>query len=219
MSIFKRGYTLAEVLITLAIIGTIAAITIPSLQINAQKAQVVPALQKAMNTLENFNNTILYENNARSLLSIYPTTVAYGEGLLSHLSGASKIEQSYTMGGSANSTEDLIIATSDGIIMGFETNISSSIDGLKSITDDGRLFYRVYVDVNGLKGPNTAARDVFAYYVDVRTGEVEPFGRDYDNNPNLRWQNACPNGKDPTPYKLACTAAIMENDWHIRYNY
>jgi prepilin-type N-terminal cleavage/methylation domain-containing protein len=36
----KKGFTLAEVLITIAIIGIVAALTIPSVIINYQKAQV-----------------------------------------------------------------------------------------------------------------------------------------------------------------------------------
>ena len=42
-----RAFTLAEVLITLGIIGVVAAITIPTLMANYQKAQYVTALKKA----------------------------------------------------------------------------------------------------------------------------------------------------------------------------
>lgn len=47
MQKFKKGFTLAEVLITLGIIGVVAALTIPSLIANYQKTQYVAGLKKA----------------------------------------------------------------------------------------------------------------------------------------------------------------------------
>ena len=44
---FKRGFTLAEVLITLGVIGVVAALTIPSLSSNYQKRVLTTQLQKA----------------------------------------------------------------------------------------------------------------------------------------------------------------------------
>ncbi len=47
----KHGFTLAEVLITLAIIGVVASLTLPALMANVQEQQTVTALKKATNTL------------------------------------------------------------------------------------------------------------------------------------------------------------------------
>ena len=47
----KIAFTLAEVLITLGIIGVVAAMTMPALIGNYQKKQTVSALQKAYTTL------------------------------------------------------------------------------------------------------------------------------------------------------------------------
>ena len=43
----NKGFTLAEVLITLGIIGVVAALTLPSLITNYQKKQIVAQLKKA----------------------------------------------------------------------------------------------------------------------------------------------------------------------------
>lgn len=60
----KKGFTLAEVLITLSIIGVVAAITIPSVIENSQQAQFKTGLRKAVNVL---NSSIslnrLYKND------------------------------------------------------------------------------------------------------------------------------------------------------------
>ncbi len=48
-----KGFTLAEVLITLGIIGVVAAMTIPTLIANTHKRQYTTALKKAISTLSN----------------------------------------------------------------------------------------------------------------------------------------------------------------------
>lgn len=47
----KNGFTLAEVLITLAIIGVVATLTLPALMTNTQEQQARTALKKGVNTL------------------------------------------------------------------------------------------------------------------------------------------------------------------------
>lgn len=47
----KNGFTLAEVLITLTIIGVIATMTLPALMTNTQEQQAKTALKKGINTL------------------------------------------------------------------------------------------------------------------------------------------------------------------------
>ena len=49
----RKGFTLAEVLITLGIIGVVAAITLPTLIQNYQKHVFVTRLQKAISTTQN----------------------------------------------------------------------------------------------------------------------------------------------------------------------
>ena len=44
----KKGFTLTELLITLGIIGVVAALTAPALNINANNAKAGPALAKAV---------------------------------------------------------------------------------------------------------------------------------------------------------------------------
>ena len=49
----KRGFTLAEVLITLGIIGVVAALTLPSLIDNYKKQEYVARLPKGISILNN----------------------------------------------------------------------------------------------------------------------------------------------------------------------
>lgn len=47
----KSGFTLAEVLITLAIIGVVATLTLPSLMTNSKEQQYIAAVKKGINTI------------------------------------------------------------------------------------------------------------------------------------------------------------------------
>ena len=58
----KFGFTLAELLITLGIIGVVAALTAPALYHNAGLAQVGPKLAKVKSTIENANEHMLQDN-------------------------------------------------------------------------------------------------------------------------------------------------------------
>ncbi len=59
----KIAFTLAETLITLAIIGIVAALTMPALIQRYQEKVTVTKLKKMYNTLTNAHSYILYENN------------------------------------------------------------------------------------------------------------------------------------------------------------
>jgi len=53
-----KGFTLAEVLITLGIIGVVAALTIPILINNANKAEYVTALKRSYAILSQINEMV-----------------------------------------------------------------------------------------------------------------------------------------------------------------
>ena len=57
----KDGFTLAEVLITLVIVGVIAAMTIPTLMNNTNKQEYVSRLKKTYSTMAQATNRIIAE--------------------------------------------------------------------------------------------------------------------------------------------------------------
>ena len=60
----NKAFTLAEVLITLGIIGVIAALTMPGLMHTAARAKIGPELSSAMATLSEATTEFMNNNNA-----------------------------------------------------------------------------------------------------------------------------------------------------------
>ena len=63
----RFGFTLAEVLVTLGIIGVVAAMTMPTLVENHQKKVYIVQLQKVYTELAQAAKRVLTDNNAVSL--------------------------------------------------------------------------------------------------------------------------------------------------------
>ena len=59
----KFGFTLAEILVTMSVVGIISALTIPTLINNTTESQIGPKLAKAVSTFEQANESLL---NARA---------------------------------------------------------------------------------------------------------------------------------------------------------
>ena len=62
-----KGFTLTEVLITLGIIGVIAALTIPQLYSRTRNAHLGAQLANAISTIENATGLYIYDQNVRNL--------------------------------------------------------------------------------------------------------------------------------------------------------
>ncbi len=84
----KFGFTLAEVLITLAIIGVVAALTTPTLVGSYQKSKVGPSLRKFSNTIETANQHIMGDNDVDLITHTATNTEEYLEKLSKYLAGA-----------------------------------------------------------------------------------------------------------------------------------
>ena len=63
----KFGFTLAEILVSLGIIGVISALTMPTLFINTSTAKIGPTLAKAVSAFEQANVMMLNDAEADSL--------------------------------------------------------------------------------------------------------------------------------------------------------
>ena len=110
-----RGFTLAEVLITLAIIGVVAAISIPSVISNTQQQEFKTGLRKAVSVL----NSAITMNMAIDGESPYDNANIFGY-LTRHMNvikTTSRREYEYRLvGGSAALSGNAAFYTADGMV-------------------------------------------------------------------------------------------------------
>lgn len=147
----KKGFTLAEVLITLAIIGVVAAMTLPSLMINTGEQQAMTAYKKIINTLSESGQL-----NAAVLGFDYST-----------ITGAGAYNDDYTKDGKqtlgAIIHEQMNVTPGLGAVsLGSQSNCAVLIDStaicLGSYAAVGGTDAKsIVVDTNGTKGPNMLA--------------------------------------------------------------
>ena len=98
---YKYAYTLAEVIVTLAILGIVAAITIPAIIKKQMETQNKVRVKKAMTVYDKVMNTIIIENELRS----EDATISWEE---ENCSNASKYFKKVSANG-------CVFKTSDGI--------------------------------------------------------------------------------------------------------
>ena len=218
----KTAFTLAEVLITLGIIGIVAALTLPSLIQSYREKETVAKLKKTYSIL---NQAMVNAVNE------YGTLNTWGLGVGDSPEGAKLIQDR--------------IFTPNLKIMDYCEKLSSCVGGkpYKYITgtvhisynnnwryrrlilaDGSTLIYSVSpnncnsdtprawtgcavvtIDVDGYyKGPNTFGKDTFSF--NVMKNRIIPFGTQ-EENPNF--QTSC-NTKNT--YGSACTAWVVFNE-------
>ncbi len=167
----KAAFTLAEVLITLGIIGVVAAMTIPTLISNYQEKSTITRLQKAYATLKNAFELAKVEHGDYETWSWnqYPSSYNSREQyfwenyILPHLKVAKKYipDTAYECGEVIKGLNGYKILYTNSAC--FLLNDGTSIYSWTG----GDAYYKhvwIYVDTNGKSKPNVLGKDVFALY-------------------------------------------------------
>lgn len=180
-----NAFTLAEILITLGIIGVVAAMTIPTIIQKQQEAATVSSLKKAYSILSSAYTRSVQDNGTPELwgitTDISPLSITMLEPYLRTIKvcignnvgcfplGVSYIDLSGTRNdGVYASLQFSKMRLADGsTIMGLAWNLSTPCsmpegpNGLKACA-------RYYVDVNGNKAPNRIGIDTFKFYLTTK---------------------------------------------------
>lgn len=184
------GFTLAEVLIALVIIGIIAAITIPSLITKTKNEETVSKLKKVHSTLAQATNQIISEEGPvtswnKSVKDIYDL---YRKKLITakecntksgcFTQGTIKGLSSYSTNWDSNNSFYKLVLQ-DGTQISF-SSIFDNTCSFSNQNQDGSsdYCYRFYIDVNGAKKPNTFGRDIYQFI--LKKNGLYPSG--CDNN-------------------------------------
>ena len=152
----RFGFTLAEVLITLVIIGVIAAMTIPTLMNNTNQQEFRVGLKKAISAL----NQAMSLNYALEGTVVSDTDLSSVQQVRDNLFKKRMSVVSTATTGTAIPTADSVTADANGIMYtadGMRFGIGGfSATGTDSAADGEKYYGYIIIDVNGEKGPNVA---------------------------------------------------------------
>ena len=170
----KNGFTLAEVLITLAIIGVVATLTLPALMTNTQEQQAKTALKKGINTLTeaaqmhqaitgvdfgsiSSANTTNSEDDEQSLYRLL------AERTQMDLRKSADADPTNMKMGQASTQGNFVVFFRDGSALSFNPTLTRTTDAnqhavggtVGSTLPDGLPYgIAAIYDTNGTKGPN-----------------------------------------------------------------
>lgn len=215
----KFGFTLSEVLITLGIVGIVAALTIPAIMKNYKNRLYVSELKKVYSQLTNATSSIMSDEHAQNF---YETTGGVKDSCTSTDSedckGSAYFLTNYfksmkqncingdgqcvaatyhsTKGKSANEfNSSYCIQTVNGaaICMFFDTKSNTS---------------KIIVDVNGTSEPNITGRDVYVMQV-ASDGSITDISSDEDDC------NAPDDNSPIIDLAKGCLTKVMNAGWKI----
>ena len=219
----KKGFTLVEVLITLGIIGVVAALTLPSVVSNYKKQEITSRLKKFYST---FNNALLasiaeneamefweypiHQNNEEEMyIFVNRYLFPYFKGL--KVCKPKDKDCNNPFGGSYN-TQPLFIFSDGGCFSILKGGGSS---------DSGKM--HILYDVNCGVKPNEYNRDIFAFTIVYGNGRGCIFKpgstASYNLTDRKELLRTCKNDDDSPHAKAACTALIFFDGWEISKDY
>ena len=152
----KVAFTLAEVLITLGIIGIVAAITLPSLIQNYQKKETVAKLKRVYSVLQ---QATLSAQNDYGEVNDWDFSDAYEFGQKYYVPYLKTIQNynktttyNYTdLAGELHSSKAILFVLADGTFVHI------------LLRPEYQVPFHILVDLNGKRGPNILGRDLFAF--------------------------------------------------------
>ena len=212
-SLKKAAFTLAEVLITLGIIGVVAAMTMPSLIQNYQEKATVTKLKKCYSLVSQAYVSILNDEGGSDTLQAgddlemmekfgkylkYQKTCGRNKGCFPNVTYKSVTGNGYSKWEDDTTYRSRAILT-DGTLIMFNKNV---------ITENENYIYaQIYVDINGFKGPNQLGRDFFYFYINPE--KIVPAGAKAleEKNEDQKFTKNCiqQNG-------YACAAWVIYNE-------
>jgi prepilin-type N-terminal cleavage/methylation domain-containing protein len=237
----KKAFTLAEVLVTLGIIGVVSALTIPNLMQNWQRKTYVTQLHSIYNTVQRAFTDQMTDTQAHNIAEagFYRDGSPYNiernflnknfkivKDCGTSTSGCFASTYRNINGGSYTlSTSGRIVTLANGAAVSFY------IDGLDTGDEnsDDYVGY-MYVDTNGQSGPNILGRDLFVMYF-FSDGVLDA----HHVNPNCRKNGTnCGSGSSATERRNSlfatncksatsgsdsggCFGKLLNDNWQMNY--
>ena len=184
----KAAFTLAEILITLGVIGIVAAMTIPNLVQNYEKKLLQVQLKKVYSELSQINQLFAIDHNGENMCEFdqYSNTYYDSNGHIQYRSRLPEEFAKYLKKGTVANLSSGRTKMMDGNIFPL-ASFGYYFDDGKYTDMQGRFYYFEFsnaetnkcpiitVDINGLKKPDKMGYDVFAFRPTI-DGRLIPLG-------------------------------------------
>ena len=219
----NRGFTLAEVLVTLGIIGVVSAMTVPTLMQNYQRKSYVTQLHKVYNEL---NQALLQYQTDKNALNLKEAGLTTNEACGEFLKKYFKIVQD------CGDNQTPCFADSYKKISGVRSDyncrkncvVLASGAALEMYSgaypfDAGNVI-RISVDINGAQGPNVFGRDAFTLFlypngiIDELVSDkslLPPFTKDIRETAYATCMSTNSGGYH------GCFGKILNDNWEMNY--
>lgn len=186
-SLQYKGFTLAEVLITLGIIGIVAAITIPALMKDTQNKENITALKSFYSDISSATITIRDQNGGTlkqlgqlsdAYANLMQVTKTCAAGAVQGVCWHTNAVDWYMLNGNVTGVGSSLgpgFILNNGMLVSIPTfypNCNGDSAGMGVVNNNGCGW--IIVDVNGFKNPNTIGKDIF--YFQVLIDKIEPMG-------------------------------------------
>lgn len=228
----KLGFTLAEIIITLGIIGIVAAMTIPSLFVNYQKKRTVNQLKKAYSEL---SQAIRLSENDNGELSgwNFQKGNTPSEIFEQYITPYLKISKSINAGNSLKYYEcSKRRETGLRLISGASTRFkllsgSEIIVSNQKYSSDNVSQMDIIIDLNGYNSlPNQFGKDAFFIMINKDKGLLTMYEDDGEKSSIIRNRQQLINGPSAFNYQcnkngrgMWCGKLIQQDGWQISKDY
>lgn len=229
----KKAFTLAEILLTLLIIGIIATLTIPQLLLSMQNDQIVVGIQKSYLKICDATKLIGIDKSGTldgvfssndSFMNEYATQIAFSKICLQGQNMGHCWHESdkvwdlhndlFSLGNPDYDATYPRAITNDGMLMLFNLKSSSCTNNDVVIDGESVSCGYILVDVNGFKAPNMLGRDIFGINV-LRNGNAVLWG---SNKSDVALNQSCDKTVSDWGWQgKSCAAKISKEGWKIKY--
>ena len=218
----KKAFTLAEVLVTLGIIGVVSAMTVPSLMQNHQRKTYVTQLHKVYTEVQQASLQYMADKNA---INLREAGLTNSGKMKEFLNGYFKVvndcgssqQPCFASNYKKISGTDLGKGTGQQLNVTIASGVSIAYAYVGNENGNGR-FITFDIDINGAKGPNVAGRDAFVlgvfsngvideYYLKSAPGTTDEREKIFNEN--------CIAADNNSWY--GCFGKILNDNWEMTY--
>lgn len=217
----KKAFTLVELLLALAVVGAIAALSIPALLDNINRRVLASQLKNTVLAVQNLADEQLINNKTQTLNNTSfasPAALLTGSNLAISNQCASADDcwpANYKKLSDMTNSVSRPGGTSKMLKNGAVINYSVSEIG-NEWADGDKCYGLFWVDVNGKDKPNILGRDFFAFRI-TKKGRIvygtSCNGLTGDDITDEKMLEYC----KKNTYATACLAHIQRNNWKITY--